>query len=500
MVEITRRALAGASVALAAAPGAAAAKPAPQPATPWPDAVETAGRIRRGEVTAAEVVSEAIARAEALQGPVNFLVNSDFERALAKAAAVTTAAGAGPFAGVPFLIKDLDDYVGLPTRMGSASRLGAPPARSQSPYMNALDRTGLVVLGKSAVPEFGLSATTEPLIGGPTRNPRDVSRSAGGSSGGAAAAVAAGVIPFAQGSDGGGSLRIPAACCALFGFKPSRGRMIGARGETQVTDFGVEHCLSRSVRDSAALFAATEDAGTGARYAPVGLVAEPVRRRLNVGVLIQSADGRAPDAAVSKAVLETSFLLQGLGHSLRTTRWPIDGPQFRDDYLLLWAAGARQSVDDVAHAIGRAPDTRELEPFTLELAEVAARAAPEDLPRAVERLENAAIAYNAWFAAEELDVVLSPVVATPPPPVGFLSPTVPIETLIERLSNYVSYTPLHNVAGAPAMSLPLAWTAEGEPIGVMVAARAGDERTLFELAFELEAARPWPGPERNRVA
>jgi amidase len=357
--------------------------------------------------------------------------------------------------------------------------------------MDALDRTGLIVLGKSATPEFGLSPTTEPLVSGPTRNPWDLTRSAGGSSGGAAAAVAAGIVPFAHGNDGGGSIRIPAACCGLFGFKPSRGRMIGARGETRVTDLGVQHALTRSVRDSAALFAATEDAAPGARYPAVGLVTAPAWRRLRVGVVVETALGEAPAPEIAKAVQDVAHQLAGLGHQVQPTRWPVDGPQFRDDFLLLWAAGARDAVDEVARAIGRAPDENLLEPFTLGLAEMARRAPAEAVPQAVRRLETAAIEYDTWFVAQQFDVVLSPVLARLPPPIGLLAPNVPFETLIERLTAYVGYTPLHNVAGAPAMSAPLAWTADGRPIGTMFAARRGAERTLFELGYELEAAWPW---------
>ncbi len=210
MSRITRRTLAAAPVALAAAGQAfAGSKPAP-PASAWPDATEMAARIRKGEMTALEAVEQAVARAEALQGSLNFIVNSDFDRALAKA---RTGGLAGPFAGVPFLIKDLDDYKGLPTRNGSQSGRYTPPAASQPPYIDAFDRAGLVTIGKSATPEYGFLPTTEPVATGLTRNPWDPTRSSGGSSGGSAVAVAAGVVPVAHANDGGGSIRIPAANC-----------------------------------------------------------------------------------------------------------------------------------------------------------------------------------------------------------------------------------------------------------------------------------------------
>lgn len=484
MDGITRRGLAAAPAVLAA--GQALAKPAP--ASPWPDATEMAARIRRREMTALEATEAAIRRAEALQGQLNFIVNSDFDRALDKA---RRGGGSGPFAGVPFLIKDLDDYVGLPTRSGSQAGRLLPPARTQSALIDGYDRAGFVVIGKSATPEYGFLPTTEPVATGPTRNPWDTSRSSGGSSGGAAVAVAAGVVPVAHASDGGGSIRIPASCCGLFGLKPSRGRMLGARGETAISDISVEHGLSRSVRDSAALFAATEDTGPGARYAPVGLVSRPGRRKLRVGLLMENGAGHAPSPEVAWATGSAAKLMASLGHHVEPTRLPYDGGQFIQDFLLLWASGAKQLADALAAAMGRRPDASVLEPFSLGMAEMFARAPADALAAAIGRLQDNVIAYNSWFAAYRYDVILSPVLSTPPPLLGEVGPNVPFDTLVSRLIEYVGYTPLHNVAGAPSMSAPLSWTAAGLPVGTMFSARQGQERTLFELAYQLEQAQPW---------
>ncbi|RAK60543.1 amidase [Phenylobacterium hankyongense] len=487
MFKITRRALAVAPVVLAAAQ--ATAKPAPA-APAWPDATETAARIRRREITAAEAVESAIARAEALQGQLNFIVNSDFDRALAKARAGMPA---GPFGGVPFLIKDLDDYVGLPTRYGSKSGRSNPPARRQSAHIDAFDRAGLVVIGKSATPEYGFLPTTEPLATGLTRNPWDIGRSSGGSSGGAAVAVAAGVVPFAHATDGGGSIRIPAACCGLFGLKPSRGRMAGTAGMTKVSDLDVQHCVTRSVRDSAALFAATEDTTPAARYAPVGFVPGPPRRRLRIGYLIENGVGHGPQPEVARATEAAARLVERLGHRLEPTHWPMEGDQFIQDFLLLWASGAKDLADNIGRATGRKPDTSLLEPFSLGMAEMAAKAAPDALPAAIQRLQANALAYDTWFPASQFDVILSPVLSSAPPPLGEVGPNVAFDTLVARLVEYVGYTPLHNIAGAPSMSVPLFWTEGGLPVGTMFSARAGNERTLFELAYQLEAAQPWAG-------
>lgn len=488
MVTISRRGLAAASFAALAGAQAAQAAPKLSKPSPEPDATEIAMRIRRGEMSAAEAVEAAIARAEALQPALNFMVTSDFDRALDK---VKAGAPPGPFSGVPFLIKDLEDYAGLPTRLGSRSGRLNPPAARQSPYVDAFDRAGLVVIGKSATPEFGFLPSTEPLATGPTRNPWDPRRSAGGSSGGAAAAVASGVVAVAHATDGGGSIRIPAANCGLFGLKPSRGRMIGARDEVRIADISVNHVLSRSVRDSAALFAATEDASPGARYAPVGLITAPLRRRLRIGLLVENGLGQPPGQEVLTALERAAKLLQSLGHHVEPAQWPIDGRRFGDDFLLLWASGADQIVRKLAETFGREPDEQLLEPFTLGLAQVARKTPPEAMAAALERLRINALAYDTWFPAHQFDVVLSPVVSATPPVLGNLAPTAPFETLVERLMAYVGYTPVHNVAGAPAMSVPLGWTEGALPVGMMFAARAGQERVLFELAYQLEAAQPW---------
>jgi amidase len=494
MTRITRRALAAAPVALAAGRVFAAAKPAatPAPASPWPDATETGARIRRGEITAVEVVETAIARAEAMQGTLNFIVNSDFDRALAKAKAGPPAGTSpGPFWGVPFLVKDLVDYRGLPTRSGSQSGRFARAATVQAPNCDAFDRAGLVTLGKSATPEFGFLPTTEPIATGLTHNPWDLTRSSGGSSGGSSVAVAAGIVPAAHATDGGGSIRIPASHCGLFGLKPSRGRIADFEGKAGITDVGVEHVETRSVRDSAALFALTEDASPRASFPPVGLVTGPAKRRLRIGVLLENGLGHSPTPDVVAATDHAAKLVASLGHHIDYTHLPYDGGQFIEDFLLLWANGALQIAQRIAHAIGRAPDGRDLEGFSLGLVEMARRAGPAALGPVLQRLQANALAYDTWFPAHQYDVVLSPVLSSGPPLLGEVGPLVPFEALVARLTEYVGYTPIHNVAGAPAMSVPLYWTQAGLPIGTMFAARAGNERTLFELAYELEAANPW---------
>lgn len=488
MTDLTRRGLLAASAGAAALGGCATTPAAAPPATQsWtPDATELAAALRRGDMTAVELMEATIARAETLQPRLGFIVNSDFDRALAKARA---GGQTGPFAGVPFLVKDLDNYVGMPTRSGSRWTLNHPPAGTQDVYIDAFERAGLIFFGKSATPEYGFLPTTEPMGYLPTRNPWDVTRSSGGSSGGAAVAVASGVIPIAHASDGGGSIRIPSSNCGLFGLKPSRGRLIDPNIDPSATNISVNHAVSRSVRDSAALFAATERKDSG--LPPVGLVTSPLRRKLKVGLLMKSGSGKAPDPAVAAAVNDTARLLEDLGHSVEPTDWPLDSVQFGQDFLTLWSAGAAELVQAVAKATGKTPDATMLEPFSLGMAKLIAGLPQGALPAAIGRLQANVAAYDSWF--DTYDVVLSPVLASPPVKLGYVSGDVPFDELSARLTDYVGYTPLQNVAGAPSMSVPLYWTAEGLPIGSQICARVGQEKLLFQLAYQLEAARPWAG-------
>jgi amidase len=490
MTVINRRtALASGSVAAlaACAPVASPGSPSSDPLA-WIDATETAARIRRRELTAAEAVEAAIARAERLNPQLGFLVQPDFTRARAKAGARP----AGPFAGVPFLIKDLDDYRGLPTRNGSRAYANAPFAVSQAPLIDAYDASGLVVIGKSTTPEQGYLPTTEPLGAPPTRNPWDPSRSSGGSSGGAAAAVAAGVVPFAHASDGGGSIRIPASNCGLFGLKPSRGRMRPtslSAGPPPPVDISVQHVVSRTVRDSAGLFAATERVGPGSPLPAVGLVTGPSSRRLRIGVVLETGSGQPPEPEVAAATTATAALLTELRHMVEPTTWPMNGAQFSRDFLTYWASGAALDAQAVARQLGRAPTEADLEPFSLGMARMVQTLPQAEVGAAIGRLQKVIGQYDAWL--QRYDVMLSPVLRSPPVPLGYVRGDVPFDELSERLTAYVGYTPLHNVAGAAAMSVPLHWTPAGLPVGSHFGARAGGERTLLELAYELEQARPW---------
>ena len=314
------------------------------------DATETAAAIRSGAVSAIEVVDAAIARAEALDPTLNFLVTDDFERARQRARGPL---GDGVFAGVPFLIKDLDDLAGLPTRLGTRATAGVAAATRQAPLIDGMLATGLNPIGKSATPEHGFLPTTEPLAFGPTRNPWDPARSAGGSSGGAASATAAHVVPFAHASDGGGSIRIPASCCGLFGLKTSRGRTLATDPGHFPMPLSVQLCVSRSVRDTATLLAAVEAKDSG--LPPVGRIGGPSARRLRIGLVLDSVSGESPDPEVATAIEGMAALLGDLGHHVEPTAWPAPIVGMSDAFLLTWSQGAANLLAEDGRRLGHAP-------------------------------------------------------------------------------------------------------------------------------------------------
>jgi amidase len=450
------------------------------------DATGTAAAIKSGAVSALEAVDAAIERAEALNPQLNFLVAEDFDRARDRA---RQPLGDGAFAGVPFLIKDLDDFIGLPTRAGTRTTAGTGPAARQTPLIDGLLAAGLNPIGKSTTPEYGFLPTTEPLAFGPTRNPWDPARSSGGSSGGAAAATAAHVVPFAHASDGGGSIRIPASCCGLFGLKPSRGRTLATDPGHFPMPLSVQLCVSRSVRDSAALLAAVE--GTGETLPPVGMIAGPSTRRLRIGLVLDSVSGAAPDPEVAAAIEGMAALLGDLGHRVEAATWPAPVVGMSDAFLLTWSQGAANLLAEAGERIGHAPGLDDVEPFSLAMATIVAGAPAGAVDQAVAYLQSLRGAYDAWMG--QYDMILSPVLSLPPPELGWLAPDLPVEVMAERLPRYVGYTTPHNVVGAPAMSIPAAWTASGLPIGAQFGAAVGAEATLLELSYEIEAARPWAG-------
>ncbi len=443
------------------------------------DAVETAERVRRGDVTAREVVDAAIARAEA-SGHLGAIVTDTFERARAAAATAS-----GPLAGVPTFIKDLAHVAGVRTSWGSKGAGRYTPKKSD-PSVTRIERTGLVSLGKSATPELGLTATTEPLGRAPCRNPWDETRSAGGSSGGAACLVAAGVVPIAHASDGGGSIRIPASCCGVVGLKPTRARFDMEASNLLPINIATHGVVARTVRDVVAFWTALESQKQRRRRAlpAIGAVAPAPAARLRVGVFADAPLGTPVDAESREAALAAGGRLEELGHRVEAIACPFDGA-VTSDFMRYWGFIAFTQIKGARLLLHSRFDASKLEPWTVGMAEYFRRDQTATA-RAVARLMGFGRTYAK--ALERFDVLLCPTLAAPPPPLGHLATDAPFETAFERLETYAPFCSPLNVAGAPAVSLPMGRTADGLPIGVQLAGAPGADRLLLELASELEQA------------
>jgi amidase len=446
-------------------------------------------------VSARELVEWGIERIEKLNPTLNAVVTPMFDRALARAGTVT-----GPFAGVPYLLKDLVvEVAGTRFTEGSAF-LRDNVSTVDSALVTRLERAGLVILGKTNAPEFGMVPTCEPALHGPTHNPWDVTRSTSGSSGGSAAAVAARMVPMAHANDLGGSIRYPASACGLFGLKPTRGRVsLAPLYGDAVSGWAAEHAVTRSVRDSAALLDATSGAEPGDPYpAPVParpfareVGADPGRLRLAWTAATASGGSGHPDCV---AALEDAVRLCGeLGHDLVEATLPQLGPEEGDAIGTVFNAATAWIVDYWVRRLGREPDDDELEPLTRAFWEAGRGVTAAAYLHAVEVLQRYSRQLARFLAG--FDGLLSPTLSTPPLPLGEItsSRAEPLRAL-ESGGRTVEYPHVvANISGNPAMSVPLWWNADGLPIGVHVLGRFGDEATLFRLAGQLEAARPWAG-------
>ncbi len=452
------------------------------------DATAQAELVRKREVSARELTELALCRIEALNGRINAVIGMRAEGALEAADRST----AGPFAGVPFLVKDVLPQPGLPCTFGSRlfASLGHVPAE-HVPYTRAIEECGVVMLGKSTTSEFGLLGSTETLQAGTTRNPWDLERSAGGSSGGAAAAVACGMVPFAHASDGGGSIRIPAAMCGLFGFKPSQGRCVPATAVPN--DFSAltsEHCISRSVRDSAGFLACTERRDDAAPHRPLGGVAPGLDRALRIGVFRTSLMGAPAPEAGAEAVLAAARTCEGLGHVVEEVEPPLgSGAEISEAFFTIAGAAMHQMETTMSTMLGRAIEEELLEPFTWALIRWYRDLPPGALERARAQLESTAATVLEFHA--RWDVTLSPTIGVRTPELGFLRPGLPREELIARTERLAGYTPAQNIAGMPGMSVPLHVDLEGLPVGCHFATMPGEDALLLQLAYQLEEAAPW---------
>lgn len=448
------------------------------------DAVKLSELVRSKEVSPNELVAAAIARAEKVNPSLHAVELPLYEQARKQA----NQALRGPFAGVPSFLKDNTDLQGFPTRHGSQA-VPAVPADRDGAFARQYLSLGFILLGKSRLPEFGFNCSTEYEGLPPTTNPWNIDYSAGGSSGGAAALVASGVVPVAHANDGGGSIRIPAACCGLVGLKVSRGRFVTHEiAQSLPINVVCDGIVSRSVRDTAHFIAEAETYYRNRKLPRVGLVEGPAKRRLHIGWLMDSLTG-PPCPQTQSAVLFAAELLEKLGHILHPLKtFPIK-PSFVNDFLDYWGFLAWMTGTLGKRKFGKQFHPEKLDHFTQGLA---SRFRPRSwrLPVALFRLKRTEKLHSKH--ARGLDAVLTPVLGHVTPRLGYVSPDVPFEELLSRLLAYAAYTPLNNADGTPAIALPMRLSDQGLPIGIQLASSIGNERILLELAFELEQVNPWP--------
>jgi amidase len=460
----------------------------------WLDATAQAQLVRQKEIQPVELVEAAAERITHLNPTLNAVVTPMYDQALHNAKGKLPD---GSFTGVPFLLKDLlAAYRGVRLTSGSMFLHDFIPDHD-SELVARLKKAGLVILGKTNTPEFGLLPTTEPCLFGPCRNPWNTERTAGGSSGGSAAAVAAGMVPMAHGNDGAGSLRIPASCCGLFGFKPTRARTpLGPDFGDIMSGLAVEHAITRSVRDSAALLDVIAGPDIGDPYwAPpperpflqeVG--ADP--GRLKIAFTTEIAAGSPLHSDCFNAVHDSVALCLELGHKVVEAAPEVDTHELTQAFTVLVSTGCASVIDGLARLIHRVPSLDQFEPFTWTLYEMGRCHTASDYLLALQGLQRASRKVARFFS--DYDVWLTPTLAEPPIPLHTFDPSSknPLQ-MLDRAAAFVHVAPLANITGQPAMSVPLYWNDGGLPVGTHFMGRFGDEATLFRLAAQLEEARPW---------
>ena len=481
------------------------------------DALGLADLVRRREVSATELVDSCIAAVEQRNPQLNAVVTTMFDEARSTAAALPADTTA-PFAGVPFFMKDLGQAVAGVRFMRGSRFFSKDVPDHDSTLVQRYRRAGLVIVGKTSTPEFGLAPYTEPELTGPTKNPWSLAHNTGGSSGGSGAVVAARIAPMAHASDGGGSIRIPASICGVFGLKPTRGRTPhGPDVSEGWFGLSMEHALTLSVRDSAALLDASDGYEEGAPYdappktgpflAEVGKSPGKLRVLLCKKPFLPSD----PHRDVLTAADDAAKLCESLGHTVEERELPVDPDAFAVDFTTLVAVATANDIDDGGRSLGREPRRQDFETMTWIVAMLGRTISATKLEAARRRI--GALARRIAEVQRNYDVILTPTIGGPPPLLGALKPSAVearaqqviaatnltplfhigplVLAIAKKTFAFIPYTPLANVTGQPSMSVPLFWNADGLPIGVMFTGRFGDEATLFRLAGQLEAARPW---------
>lgn len=460
----------------------------------WLDATAQAELVAKKEVKPIELVEAAIERIEKLNPEINAVVTKTFDDAHGTAKENLSD---GQFKGVPFLVKDLLAVVKGVRLTGGSSMLADFIPDYDSELVKRYKQAGFIILGKTNTPEFGIVPTTESVFLGKCRNPWNLERTTGGSSGGSAAAVAAGMVAVSHANDGGGSIRIPSSCCGVFGLKPTRGRNpLGPDYGDVMSGLVCEHVVTRSVRDSAAILDITHGDTYGPYFAPPapGKYSQQIKERpvkLRIGFTAQSATGTPVHEDCVTAAKEAAKLCEKLGHYVEETGIPsIDSNALVQEFMILWSAGVAWDVDVLAKASGKKPSKEILEPISWTLYEMGhSYTAPQYL-LALQTLQKVARDIQLYYA--KYDVVVTPTLAEPPVPLGtFDAPSDNPFMGFMRSASFAPFTPICNLTGQPAMSVPLYRNKENLPIGVHFIGQYGREDILFRLAAQLEEAHSW---------
>ncbi len=460
------------------------------------DALGLADLISKKKISPLELLHAVRQRVEILNPRLNAFSQLFFEAAEAQ---IKAGLPNGPFAGVPFALKDIHlQMVGTKTTFGSRVYRDSV-ATTDSTLVDRYRKAGLVIFGKTTTPEFGLTTTTESVLYGSTRNPWNLERTSGGSSGGTSAIIASRILPAAHGSDGGGSIRIPASCCGLFGLKPTRGRVpLGPTAFEGWNGFSVHHVLTRSVRDSAALLDVTAGAEPGSPFfspppeRPFLREASTDPGKLRIALVVEPYGGSPLDPACRQAVVDAAKLCEGLGHRVEEKKLPFESEFLSNTFMTIFYVSVARAVEDGARALGRAVTEKDVEPVTWSTAQQGKSVTSVDYSRAIANSHQIGLAMAGFH--QNYDLVMSPTLAKPPVELGLLSLSPPdISKYGRDVSEFSPFTSLYNVTGQPSMSVPLHWTGDGLPVGVMFSGRFGDEATLFRLAGQLEKAKPWMG-------
>lgn len=449
------------------------------------DMVEMRRALEAGDATPAELVEQAIEHAEAANAELNFIAWPNFNRARRQA----SVQHAGPLAGIPTLIKDMINEKGSPASWG-ATALRDNVADEDDPYTRAIRDAGLVSIARSTMPELGLNVVTESPLTGITRNPWSLDHAPGGSSGGGSAAVAAGVVPVAHASDGLGSIRHGAAPCGLVGLKPSRGRNVGDEAMRAISDLGVNGCVSRTVRDTAAWLEATQTRAPGAAFAPVPLVTRPIEGSLRIHAYSDiMRTGAAPDASVARVFADTIALMERLNHSVSDATLPFDGPSAIAVLHDITEGTFSRKLALLAQKLGVEVHPDDLEYRSRTLVEVGNRIDDAHYASAWQKADEMVAAYLRRL--DEIDIWMTPTLGTEPVRVGVFSPDGAWLDQRDHLVDYAGYCWIDNFAGTPSISLPMGFSDTGLPIGVQFAACPGGEALLLALAYQIEAAIEW---------